>query len=79
MCNILFCLFQLPPSEMENIVLRHPAVSDVTVTMAPLSASYRAQVVLSRGCFDISSNQIRDFVNGRILKSNRCNSSFWYD
>ena len=53
---------------MENIVLRHPAVCDVTIAMAPTSASYRAQVVLNRGCFDVSSNQIKEFVNGKSWK-----------
>ena len=53
---------------MENIVLRHSAVCDVTITMAPTSASYRAQVVLNRGCSDVSSNQIKEFVNGKSWK-----------
>ena len=45
---------------MENIVLRHPAVCDVTVAMAPTSSSYRAQVVLNRGCSDVPSNQLKN-------------------
>ena len=61
--------FQVPPAELENILLSHPDIADAGVTGLPNSLAGElpfAYVVLKPGS-KLTEQQLHEFVNGEQL------------
>lgn len=66
--------FQVPPAELEGILLQHPLISDVGVVGIPderFGEVPLAFVVLQHG-FKLSEQQVKEFVAGESVERSRC-------
>lgn len=73
--------YQVPPAELEALLLSHPAIHDVAVVPEPDEASGElpvAFVVKAHGC-DITENEIKQYVAAQVVFYKRVRKVYFID
>ncbi|CAI7930630.1 unnamed protein product [Closterium sp. NIES-54] len=74
--------FQVPPAELEGLLIAHPDIADAAVVPAPSEESGEvpvAFVVLRQGGAKLSVNEVKDFISKQVATYKRLHDVIFVD